>query len=167
MTGNDYTAAFTVDRSPAEAYAAITDVRGWWSAEVDGPTAEVGDVFVFTVPDVHRCSLEVTEAVPGRRIVWRVSDSWLSFVSDTTEWDDTDIVFDIEATDDGTEVRFTHVGLAPAVECYDICTDAWGSYLRGSLRGLITTGEGYPYRAGGTFDTEVLKHAANREAGAA
>ena len=35
---------------------------------------------------------------------------------------------------------FTHVGLAPQVECYDTCSDAWTSLIQGSLKQLIETG---------------------------
>ncbi len=43
-----------------------------------------------------------------------------------------------------TELRFTHVGLVPAYQCYNVCSDAWGTYVKGSLRDLITTGKGQP-----------------------
>jgi hypothetical protein len=43
-----------------------------------------------------------------------------------------------------TELRFTHVGLVPAFECYGGCSDAWGFYINDSLRSLITTGKGQP-----------------------
>ena len=82
-------------------------------------------MFRFEVPGVHRSTQTVTDAVPGRRISWRVSQSHLSFVADPAEWDDTEMVFDLTATDGGTELRFTHVGLRPAEECYDICSAAW------------------------------------------
>lgn len=42
------------------------------------------------------------------------------------------------------QVRFTHAGLVPAYECYDVCSNAWGEYITGSLRKLITTGKGEP-----------------------
>jgi hypothetical protein len=45
---------------------------------------------------------------------------------------------------DKTEVRFTHVGLVPGHVCYGACSNAWGSYINGSLRSLITTGKGQP-----------------------
>jgi hypothetical protein len=45
---------------------------------------------------------------------------------------------------DKTEVLFAHVGLVPEYECYDICADAWGSYITGSLRDLISKGKGRP-----------------------
>jgi hypothetical protein len=36
---------------------------------------------------------------------------------------------------------FTHVGLKPAGECYDTCSDAWTSLIQGSLKQLIETGK--------------------------
>ena len=41
-------------------------------------------------------------------------------------------------------IHFTHEGLVPAYECYTVCSDAWGSYIRGSLKSLIATGKGSP-----------------------
>jgi hypothetical protein len=41
-------------------------------------------------------------------------------------------------------VRFIHEGLVPEVECYDVCWVAWGGYITGSLRDLITTGTRQP-----------------------
>jgi len=41
---------------------------------------------------------------------------------------------------------FTHEGLVPEYECFNICSNAWGSYINGSLRSLIETGKGRPNR---------------------
>ena len=43
-----------------------------------------------------------------------------------------------------TEVHFQHVGLVPAYECYDNCSNAWGLLVNGNLRKLITTGQAQP-----------------------
>lgn len=155
---SDYTTTITVDHTPAEAFAAVNNVRGWWSAAVKGDTEKLGDQFTFEVLDVHRCTMTLTEVVPDRKVVWHVSDSYIAFVEDHAEWDDTDVVFEISERDGQTEIRFTHVGLEPGVECYDLCSNAWGSYVSRSLRGLITTGQGDPHREGDTFDTEADKH---------
>jgi hypothetical protein len=82
--------------------------------------------------------------VPGKKVVWHVLDNDFNFIDDKTEWKGTDIVFDITRKDGKTELRFTHAGLVPTYECYTVCSDAWGSYIRRSLRDLITTGEGQP-----------------------
>ena len=50
----------------------------------------------------------------------------------------------LEAFGDETEVRFTHVGLVPDDQCYDACSDGWGTYINGSLKDLIVVGKGHP-----------------------
>ncbi|GAA3589337.1 hypothetical protein [Kribbella ginsengisoli] len=48
----------------------------------------------------------------------------------------------VQAGGVGAEVRFTHLGLVPEVECFGACSTAWRHYVNGSLYSLITTGEG-------------------------
>ncbi len=67
-----------------------------------------------------------------------VLDSRLSFVKDQTEWNGSKITFEIERRGVKTELRFTHVGLVPEVECYGNCSSAWGYYVKGPLRALIS-----------------------------
>jgi uncharacterized protein YndB with AHSA1/START domain len=144
METKDYTASFTVDQSPEEVFDAINNVRGWWSEEIDGSTDKLGAEFKFHYKDLHRSTQKITELVPGKKVVWHVSDAKLNFVKNKTEWNGTDVVFEIAREDDKTELRFTHVGLVPAFECYGDCSGAWGFYINDSLRSLITTGKGQP-----------------------
>ncbi|NUP68076.1 MAG: SRPBCC domain-containing protein [Nonomuraea sp.] len=139
-----YTTTFVVDKSPQDAFAAVTDVRGWWSEDVKGVTDQAGAVFYHHYKDVHRCTVQITELVPDQRVVWRVLDNHFNFTADQSEWQGTDVVFEITGKDGGSEVRFTHVGLVPQYECYDVCTNAWAGYIDGSLRNLINTGTGQP-----------------------
>jgi hypothetical protein len=144
MKNQNLTATFTVDQTPEEAFAAINNVRGWWSAEIEGGTDKLGDVFIYRYKDVHFSKQKITEFIPGKKVVWLVLDSYLSFIEDKTEWNGTKITFEIDNKGDTTEIRFTHVGLVPDHECFDVCSNAWGSYINGSLRSLITTGKGQP-----------------------
>ena len=144
----DYTLSFAVDQSPAKVFDAINDVRGWWSEEIEGRTDVLGAEFKFHHRDLHHSTHRITELIPGRRVVWHVLDSQINFVRDKTEWKSTDVVFEISKEGDRTELRFTHIGLVPAIECYGNCSGAWGFYINESLRGLITTGKGQPARAG-------------------
>jgi uncharacterized protein YndB with AHSA1/START domain len=146
MKNQDFTIAFSVDQSPQEVFDAINNVRGWWSEEIDGHTDKLSAEFKFHHKDVHRSTQRITELVPGKKVVWQVSDSQLSFVKDKSEWKGTEIVFAINQKDNQTELRFTHVGLVPAFECYGGCSGAWGFLISDSLRSLIATGKGQPYK---------------------
>jgi hypothetical protein len=144
MTSQNFTTTFTVDQTPEEAFHAINNVRGWWSKDIEGSTGNLGDVFDYRYKDVHRCKIKITEFVPGKKVVWHVLDNYFDFTEDKTEWKGTDIGFEISRKGDQTEVRFAHLGLVPEYECFDVCSNAWGSYINGSLRSLITTGKGHP-----------------------
>jgi hypothetical protein len=141
---NDYTTAFMVDQTPKAAFAAINDVRGWWSGNIEGSTDKLGAEWTYRYEDVHYSKQKITELVPGKKVVWLVLDSYLNFIEDKEEWNGSKITFAIAKKGDKTEVRFTHVGLVPEHECYGACSNAWGSYINGSLRGLITKGKGQP-----------------------
>jgi hypothetical protein len=141
-----YTTRFTVNQTPAEVFAAVTNVRGWWSEDIEGSTDILGAEFFFRSSDLHRSTQKITELIPGTKVVWHVVDSQIAFVTDTTEWTGTEIVFEITRQGDRTELSFTHIGLIRAIECYGSCADAWGFYINHSLLVLITTGTGKPSR---------------------
>lgn len=146
----NYTTTFTVDQTPAAVYAAINNVRGWWSEEVEGSPETLGEVWDYHYQDIHRCKIKTIELVPDQKVVWQVLENYFNFTQDKTEWVGTEITFEIAGKDEQTEVRFTHLGLVPEYECFDICSNAWGSYIKGSLRGLITTGKGEPNHSAST-----------------
>jgi hypothetical protein len=140
----NYTTTFTVDQTPGEVFAAINNVRGWWSEEIEGHTDVLGEAFDYHFQDIHRCKIKVTELVPDQKVVWLVLENDFNFIQDKSEWVNTEVIFEISRKDGQTQIHFTHVGLVPAYECFDICSDAWGTYINGSLRSLITTGQGKP-----------------------
>ena len=144
MSESSYTTSFSVDRTPAEVFAAINDVRSWWMTEVDGDNRAVGREFSYRVPGVHFCRMRVTELVPGEKVVWQVVDNHMGFIDDQSEWKGTEIRFELSEKDGATELRFTHDGLVPSYECFDVCRNAWTFYVGDSLRSLAATGEGKP-----------------------
>jgi hypothetical protein len=144
MSNPDYTIAITVDQTAKEAFDAINNVRGWWSEEIEGSTDKLGDEFTYRHKNIHSCKIKLVEVIPNNKVVWLVLDNYFKFTEDKTEWKDTEIVFDVSEKDGKTEIRFTHLGMVPESECFNVCSNAFGSYVNGSLRSLIATGKGHP-----------------------
>ncbi|MEQ1941333.1 SRPBCC domain-containing protein [Mesorhizobium sp. VNQ89] len=144
MTQENFTTRFTVDRKPAEVYAAVINVRGWWSEDIKGKSEKAGDIFNYRFRDIHRCTIKIKTSVPGEKVVWSIVDNYFNFTEDKSEWKGTEVVFDIRPAKGGAELTFTHVGLVPDYECWEACSAGWTTYINGSLRALILTGKGEP-----------------------
>jgi hypothetical protein len=149
---SDFTATFSVEKTPEEVFAAVNNVRGWWSGNLDGETDALGAEFTYRYQDVHYTKQRITEFIPNRRVVWHIEEASLDFTADPEEWVGTDVTFEITPKGPETELRFTHRGLVPDFECFEACSSAWGFYVNGSLKRLITSGEGEPNPEEGADD---------------
>jgi uncharacterized protein YndB with AHSA1/START domain len=140
MSSPNFSVAYTVSQTPEEVFNAVNDVRGWWTGEpgAKGTTNKLGAEWTYQYKELHYTKQRITEFVPGKRVVWLVLDSKLSFVKDQTEWNGSKITFEIAKKGRKTELRFTHVGLVPEAECYGDCSSAWGYYVKGPLKALIS-----------------------------
>jgi len=151
----DFTTTILVNQTPEEVFDAITDPRGWWSEEIEGNTDRLNSEFDYHYQDVHRCKIKIIEFLRGQKVVWLVLDNYFKFTEDKSEWKGTRISFGIAKKGKETEIRFTHQGLVPEYECYEICNKAWTYYVNTSLRDLITTGKGGPnLREGNEFEKQ-------------
>lgn len=157
MTAADFTTSFTVNQKPEEVFNAINNVRGWWSESIEGNTAKLNEQFLYYYKDVHICKMKIVEFVPNKKVVWLVLENQFNFTKDKTEWNGNKIVFEISEKGKQTELRFTQIGLVPSYECYNVCQDAWTSYIQGSLRDLITTGKGKPNAKEGGLNAELIE----------
>lgn len=144
MENQDFTTRFSVSQSAKDVFMAINNVRGWWSENIEGDTDKLNSEFSYHYQDVHRVKMKITELAAQQKVVWHVLENHFKFTKDPTEWTGTDIIFDIAEKDGKTIVNFTHKGLVPSYECFDLCKDAWTHYIQGSLKDLITKGQGSP-----------------------
>jgi hypothetical protein len=151
MKKQDFTTVILVNQTPKQAFDAINNVREWWEGDIQGPTDKLGETFTYRYNDPHYSKQQVTELVPGERVVWLVTESRLDFVKDKNEWLDTKMVFDISPKDGKTQIRFTHEGLTPQVECFNGCSNAWTGIIGNSLRRYLAT----LHPAGEDFTTTI------------
>lgn len=144
MKEQDYTETITVNATAQDAFKSINSVTKWWTENLEGSSQKLNDEFTVRFGDVHVSTQKLVEVVPGKKVVWLVTDSNLNFIEDKHEWTGTKIIFEISEKDKRSQVTFTHQGLAPNVECFDACSNAWSQYIRQSLLSLINTGKGHP-----------------------
>src|SRR5262245_60644369 len=110
MTTQDFTTTLLLDATPDQVFAAINQVRGWWSEQLVAPAARLGAEFELRYKDLHESTHRITELVPGKKIVWETVKAAINFVSDKSEWNGTTVVFELHERGEQTELVFTHVG---------------------------------------------------------
>jgi len=144
MDTQNFSTILLVDTTAEKVFEAVKNVRGWWSEEIEGGTDKLNDEFTYHYKDVHSCTMKIIEIIPAKKVVWLVTDNYFNFTIDKSEWKGTTISFEIAEKGSQTQLRFSHVGLVPEYECFDVCSNAWAEYIQHSLRNLITTGKGQP-----------------------
>lgn len=144
MTTPDFNTTFSVEQTPNEVFNAINNVRGWWSENIEGGTDKLNDEFTYQFTDIHKCTMKLIAVIPNKKVVWLVLNNYFNFTEDKNEWTGTQIEFEISEKENKTQLHFTHKGLVPSYECYDICFKSWHTYINNSLYSLITTGKGQP-----------------------
>lgn len=142
MKNQDFTTTIYVDQTPAEVFNAILNVPGWWSGlfgeSFEGGSEKIGDEFSFLAGGgVHYSKQRLIELEQDKKIVWLVTESKLTFVETTNEWEGTKLSFEIFKEGDKTKIVFTHIGLVPEFECYDSCAPAWTGYLQEQRLNLV------------------------------
>jgi hypothetical protein len=73
-----------------------------------------------------------------------VTNCNLHWQADKTEWNGTQVIWQVNDTPEGTRIDMTHIGLNPKVECYENCREGWTGHIDDSLKNLINSGKGEP-----------------------
>jgi hypothetical protein len=144
MDQQNYQCSIAADFTPGEAFDAISRVNEWWVRDLEGRTEKVNDVFTVHFGETY-VTFKITESIPNEKIAWHVTDCYLPWLKDKTEWTGTTVVFEISPSGDETQVTMTHIGLVPEVECYGGCEAGWNQYFKGSLFNLLTEHAGIPH----------------------
>lgn len=139
----DYQYSVKATVTAEDAYDKVARVSEWWNRKSTGKTQEVGDTFKVDWGQTW-VDFKVVEAVANKRVVWHAEDCHLPWLKNQTEWKDTKVVWDVTAANGTTEVKITHVGLTPTVECFGACEAGWNFHVGKSLLMLLTEGRGLP-----------------------
>jgi hypothetical protein len=140
MSTQHYHKSITTTVSAEEAFTKISNVSTWWTPNIKGSAKHLNDVFTMRT-ERDTVTLQVVEVIPDKKLVWLVTDCQMSWLKDPTEWKNTHIVFEISEENQQTRIDMTHIGLVPAVECYNVCEPGWDSHLKDLTTWLETSTE--------------------------
>ena len=103
MSNKDFTTTILVDQTAKEAFNAINSVSGWWTENVEGEANKLNGVFTTHFGETF-ITMKVVELVPGKKVVWLVTDCYKDWVKgNKKEWNGTEIVFEDFDDDDQEE----------------------------------------------------------------
>ena len=142
MEKKNFTSSISAEISADEAIKRISNVPGWWGITFSGNSEKQDDQFIVKMSGDSFFNFTVTELIPGKRVVWLVTDCNMPWYSDKKEWADTRLIFDLTENNGVTDLTFTHEGLTPDVECYKDCEPGWTHWIKTSLFSYFITGEG-------------------------
>jgi len=143
MKEQDYHTSITANATAQEAFTAINNISGWWTIAFEGSAEKLLDIFTVRFGETYITS-KVVELIPNHKIVWHVIDCNKHWLKNKKEWKDTLINWEISAENNTTQIKFTHIGLVPDIECYNGCEKAWNFYIKESLLKLLSDGKGIP-----------------------
>ncbi|MBV8325462.1 hypothetical protein [Chryseobacterium sp.] len=144
----NYSHTITVTTTPEKAYdALIHKIPLWWSELFKGSSSQTGEVFTIRFGEHIHKTMRVKELKVSSKVIWYVEDSLIAIpeLKNQTEWIGTTIIWDIEHKESNTQIKITHIGLNPDIECYEICANGWIQFIN-SLKLFLETGKGNPYR---------------------
>lgn len=151
MTDRNYNKSIVVTADANTAFDAITrDVNRWWTRP-DKPLEQVGDRAKFSFPPgISYWTFELTQANSPGFVEWTCVDALHIHEGQPKEiekeWVGTKVNWTISSNAEGTKIEIEHVGLNPALLCYDICEAGWDIFFLGSLRDYLDTGTGSPHQ---------------------
>ncbi|HVU58520.1 MAG TPA: hypothetical protein VHD83_25840 [Puia sp.] len=144
MNRQNFHYSIVVPSTAREAFEKICRVGDWWAINFKGCAEKLQDSFMVHFARTTWSRMEIVEVVPEQFILWKVVDCHLPIFKDPYLWKNNFIAWDIAVEGAMTRITMTHIGLIPAVECYEDCSKGWRFYVGESLYKLLTDDRGLP-----------------------
>ncbi|HEX9504059.1 MAG TPA: hypothetical protein VF974_07150 [Patescibacteria group bacterium] len=86
MGNNDFNSSISAKISADEAIKRIGRVPEWWGVTFSGNSEKQNDQFIVKMGGDSFFNFTVTELIPGKRVVWLVTDCYMPWYTDKKEW---------------------------------------------------------------------------------
>jgi hypothetical protein len=137
-----FTTTIEVTKPPQDVFNCIKEVSKWYSKDFEGSSSQLNDEFVIHHAGRHYSKQKLVEVTSNEKIVWLVTEGTLHWLQNNKhEWTNTKMIFEIRTKGHKTVLHFTHEGLVPEKECYDMCSQGWSTVIKDRLYSYIATGK--------------------------
>ena len=137
----NYTQVVEIKSSAENTFITITEKLNDWWGKTDFPVKKLGDEFTTSFGKAY-WKFRVIEFNPIKKVTWSCIGGEPEF---NAEWIGTTIYWEIKPFENHTKLSFEHVGLTPALPCYNICAPTWEMFISKSLKKYLETGKGEPH----------------------
>ncbi len=143
-----FTLKVSIKGNTKQVFEAIShNVQDWWG-NTDYPVSSIGDEFTTSFGSTF-WKFKISEFEPNSKIVWNCIDAkhiHTGYDGIEKEWIGTSVEWKKEESIQGkTLLYFTHNGLVPELNCYEICFPAWERFVTQSLKSFVENGKGMPH----------------------
>lgn len=143
-----FTTKVLIKGSKEDVFEAISQhVQKWWG-NTDSSVCKIGDEFTTSFDKTY-WKFKISEYQPFSKIVWNCVDAkhiHSGYNGIEKEWIGTSVSWSLEKNGKmETYLHFTHNGLIPELNCYEICYPAWKRFVTQSLKDFVETGIGMPH----------------------
>src|SRR5450432_4108133 len=141
IKNNDFISSISARISADQAIIRICNVPQWWGITFSGSSEKQNDKFIVKMGGDSFFNFIVEELIPGKRVIWLVTDCNMPWYADKKEWANTRLIFEVTENNGLTDLNFKHEGLTPEVECYNDCAPGWTHWIKTSLFSYFTIGK--------------------------
>lgn len=143
----DYQKSVVIKANQLGVFRAITErIDEWWGETDIQPTA-LDVVFKVSFGEAY-WRFRVVDFELNKKVGWECIESnqvHAGLKGIREEWLGTKVHWRlIEHSEGQTKLSFTHEGLVPDFNCYEVCSDAWGFFIGNSLKALVEREQGSP-----------------------
>ncbi|MDF1697945.1 MAG: hypothetical protein P1U56_19010 [Saprospiraceae bacterium] len=127
-------------------YALAKQVDQWWG-KVDNSISKIGDEFSIYFGETE-WRFKIIEYVPFEKITWhciKATHIHGDLIDIEEEWLNSKMYWKILDRNGETEISFSHIGLTPALNCFDVCRKGWDFFISTSLKNYLDSGKGNPH----------------------
>jgi len=95
MEKKNFQSSISAKISANEVIKKISNIPSWWGVTFSGSSEKQNDKFIIKMSGDSFFNFTIAELIPGKRVVWLVTDCNMPWYADKKEWANNKLIFDL------------------------------------------------------------------------